>query len=192
MAITIGLLVGSARAGSYNQLLADRIAAALTAGGATVWTPDGSAIDLPIFHADREREGFPEAAETLKRGLAACQGLVLISPEYNGSVSPLIKNLIDWASRSTLGEPPLTLAAFKGKPVLLASASIGPFAGVRAIGHLREIAQAIQLIALPEEIRVGAATTAFDTDGNLTNPATAGQIDAVAARLIDIAGRLSA
>ena len=187
----VGILVGSARTGSYNRLLANRIAAAIEARGGAVWTPD-DAIDLPIFHADREREAFPEAAETLKCGLAGCQALVFVSPEYNGSVSPLIKNMIDWASRSTQGEPPLTLAAFKGKPTLLASASMGAFAGVRAIGHLREIAQAIQVIALPEEIRLPAAMTAFDADGALTNQAVAGQIDAVAARLLDIARKLAA
>ena len=191
MAVRIGILVGSVRAGSFNQALANHVATVLGAKGADVWWPDAAAIDLPIYHGDRERDDFPVAAEALKRGLAACSGLVLVSPEYNGSTSPLLKNLIDWASRPTGGEGPLAMAAFRGKPVALASASVGPYGGVRALGHLRQIVQALQMIALPEEIRVPVAATAFDADGALSNELALAQIDLVTARLIDLAGRLA-
>jgi NAD(P)H-dependent FMN reductase len=191
LALRIGIIVGSVRAGSHNQALARLIAAALESRGAQVWQPDAAALDLPLYHGDRERDDFPAAAEALKRGLAACAGLVLVSPEYNGSTSPLLKNVIDWASRSTGEEPPLAMTAFRGKPIALASASIGPYGGVRALGHLRQITQALQAIALPEEIRVATAASAFDTFGGLSDLVATAQLDMVVGRLLDLAGRLA-
>jgi NAD(P)H-dependent FMN reductase len=191
LAVRIGIIVGSVRSGSHNQALADCIASALQVGGAEVWRPDAAALDLPIYHGDRERDDFPPAAEALKRDLAACAGLVLVSPEYNGSTSPLMKNVIDWTSRSTGDEPPLAMRAFRGKPLALASASIGPYGGVRALGHLRQIVQALQAIALPEEIRVPVASTAFEADGRLANPMAATQLELVVDRLLHLAGRLA-
>ncbi|HEX7848327.1 MAG TPA: NADPH-dependent FMN reductase [Sphingomonas sp.] len=191
MAIRIGIIVGSVRSGSHNQALADCIASALRARHAELWRPDAAALDLPIYHGDRERDDFPPAAKVLKHELAACAGLVLVSPEYNGSTSPLMKNVIDWTSRSTGDEPPLAMSAFRGKPLALASASIGPYGGVRALGHLRQIVQALQAIALPEEIRVPVASTAFEADGRLANPTAAAQLELVVDRLLDLAGRLA-
>jgi NAD(P)H-dependent FMN reductase len=115
---------GSARRSSYNKLLV-RIAArgAVRAGG------DVSIIDLvdyelPLFNEDLESdEGTQENAVKLKQLFLEHDGLLIASPEYNSSISPLLKNAIDWVSRPAEGEPPL--AAYTGKVAVLMSASPG-------------------------------------------------------------------
>lgn len=188
----IGVIVGSLRAGSFNQRLGDLFAAALVARGHELWRADADALDLPIYHGDTETQAFPAKALALKQALAACDALALVSPEYNGSISPLLKNAIDWASRPTGEEPLLALTAFRGKPVALLSASSSPFGCIRALGHLRQIVQATQAVALPEEVRIPAAATAFAADGRLLNPIQAAQLDLVADRLGWMAERLAA
>src|SRR3546814_4414678 len=84
---------------------------ALEAKGAIVADVDLSDFDLPLYSAAREAEAFPADAERLKRLFAAQDGLLFVSPEYNGSVSPLLKNAIDWASRPTGDESPVALSA---------------------------------------------------------------------------------
>lgn len=187
MPVRIGIIAGSAREGSLNVQLAGLIAAALERKGHPVWNADSTDLDLPIFHGDLERSAFPPSALALKQRISDCAALVLVSPEYNSSVSPLLKNALDWASRSTGEEPPLAVGAFRGKPVLLASATPGPGAGIRVLGHLRQIVQALQMLALPMELRVGNALAVFG--GEIPEP-LAGQIGLACDQLADMAQRL--
>lgn len=190
MAARIGIMVGSLRAGSFNQALGDCLVATLTVLGAAIWRPDAALFSLPLYHGDLEAGDFPQAARELKAGLKACDAIVFVSPEYNGSVSPLLKNAIDWASRPTDGEGMLDLVAFRGKPAALCSASIGPYGGVRACAHLRGIAQALQMLVLPEELRIGVAHGAFDDEGELREAMANTQLDLITRRLIDVTVRL--
>ncbi|PKB13426.1 NAD(P)H-dependent FMN reductase [Novosphingobium kunmingense] len=187
MATTIGIIAGSAREGSLNVRLAELIAERLAQGGKAVWQASHADLDLPIFHGDLERTVFPAAALALKQRIAACDALVLVSPEYNSSVAPLLKNALDWASRSTGDEMALAVSAFRGKPVLLASATPGPGAGIRVLGHLRQIVQALQMLALPIELRVGNALAVFGGD---VPDALTGQIALACDSLVDLAERL--
>lgn len=115
---------GSLRKGSYNTTLL-RLAAGLV--------PDGSALDahgidgVPLYSADVEAEhGIPPAVQRLKDALAAADGLLLVTPEYNNSIPGVFKNAIDWMSRPANDIPRL----FDGKPVAVIGASMGGFGTV--------------------------------------------------------------
>jgi NAD(P)H-dependent FMN reductase len=90
---------------------------------------------------------------------------VIASPEYNGSVTPVLKNALDWVSRSAPNEPPL--AAYRGKVAALVSASPGALGGLRGLGHLRDILGNIGVIVLPDQVAVPKAHEAFAADGSL-------------------------
>ncbi|MFC9997824.1 NAD(P)H-dependent oxidoreductase [Nocardia sp. NPDC127526] len=110
-------LVGSLRAASINRRLAE--AAATTAPeGVAVEIYDGLA-DIPFYNEDLDVAGeVPPAAQALREAVAAADGLLLVTPEYNGTLPAVLKNAIDWASR------PYAAGAIKGKPVAVVSASI--------------------------------------------------------------------
>jgi NAD(P)H-dependent FMN reductase len=120
MTTTILALPGSLRAGSFNAALA-RAAAAVAPPGITV---DVASIrDIPLYDGDLEAsQGLPAAVVALKARVAAAHGLLVVTPEYNGSVPGVLKNAIDWLSR-----PPADIPrVFGGKPVALIGASPGP------------------------------------------------------------------
>src|SRR3546814_6336846 len=96
--------------------------------------------------------------------------LLFVSPEYNGSLPPLLKNAIDWASRPTGDESLVALTAYRGKAAAIMSASISPFGGLRGLMHLRQILSTIQMLVIPEQVVVPAAHAAFAEDGSLKEP----------------------
>lgn len=115
----IAVIAGSTRAGSFNRALARLAAARLAAHGAEVVEVDLATFDLPLYSAALEAEAFPPDALRLKQLFAAQDGLLFVSPEYNGSVPPLLKNAIDWASR------PWGQNSFNHLPTAIIGASIG-------------------------------------------------------------------
>jgi chromate reductase, NAD(P)H dehydrogenase (quinone) len=156
-------LSGSLRKGSYNS-------AALRAAQALA--PEGTVIeiaeigDLPLYNDDVRAAGYPAAVERLRRQIAEADAVLFVTPEYNYSVSGVLKNAIDWASR-----PPNQ--PFDGKPVAIMGASGGLFGTARAQYHLRQML--IFLNAFPvnkPEVMIGQAQTKFDEAGNLTDEAT--------------------
>jgi chromate reductase, NAD(P)H dehydrogenase (quinone) len=156
-------LSGSLRKGSYNS-------AALRAAQALA--PEGTVIeiaeigDLPLYNDDVRAAGYPAAVERLRRQIAQADAVLFVTPEYNYSVSGVLKNAIDWASR-----PPNQ--PFDGKPVAIMGASGGLFGTARAQYHLRQML--IFLNAFPvnkPEVMIGQAQTKFDEAGNLTDEAT--------------------
>jgi chromate reductase, NAD(P)H dehydrogenase (quinone) len=156
-------LSGSLRKGSYNS-------AALRAAQALA--PEGTVIeiaeigDLPLYNDDVRAAGFPPPAERLRAQIAAADAVLLVTPEYNYSISGVLKNAIDWASR-----PPSQ--PFEAKPVAIMGASPGLFGSARAQYHLRQML--IFLNAMPvnrPEVMIGQAQNKFDADGNLTDEPT--------------------
>ena len=188
---SIAVIVGSIREGSYNRALGELAAAGLEAQGASVTRVDLAAFDLPLYSAALEADAFPPAALKLKALFAAQDGLLFVSPEYNGSLSPLLKNAIDWASRPTGDEGPVALSAYRGKAAAIMSASISPFGGLRGLMHLRQILSTIQMLVIPEQVVVPAAHAAFAEDGSLTEPLPASLVEMTAARLVAVAKALS-
>lgn len=156
---------------------------ALEAQGAEVTDVDLASYDLPLYSAAIESGAFPADAERLKRVFAAQDGLLFVSPEYNGSVSPLLKNAIDWASRPTGDEGLVALVAYRGKAAAIMSASVSPFGGLRGLIHLRQILSTVQALVIPEQVLIPNAHAAFDESGALKDAARiAGEHDGDAAR----------
>lgn len=190
--INIAVIVGSTRSGSYNRALGELAATSVEGHGASVTRVDLAAFDLPLYSAALEADAFPPDALKLKALFAAQDGLLFVSPEYNGSLSPLLKNAIDWASRPTGDEGLVALTAYRGKVAAIMSASISPFGGLRGLMHLRQILSTIQMIVIPEQVVVPNAHAAFAEDGNLKEPLPASLVEMTAARLIAVAAALSA
>lgn len=157
---------GSTRIESYNKKLVKIAANGAKAAGAEVTYIDLRDLPLPLYDEDLEaQEGLPNNARTLKNLLISHQGLLIASPEYNSSLTAVLKNAIDWASRPLPNEPPL--AAFAGKVAAIMSASPGGLGGLRGLVHLRSILGNIKVIVLPDQVAVPNAYTAFNHDGSL-------------------------
>ena len=189
---SIAVVVGSSREGSFNRMLGEVAAASLETQGASVTRVDLSAFDLPLYSVAREANDFPPDALKLKALFAAQDGLLFVSPEYNGSLPPLLKNAIDWASRPTGDESLVALTAYRGKAAAIMSASISPFGGLRGLMHLRQILSTIQMLVIPEQVLVPNAHAAFADDGSLKEALPASLVEMTTGRLIAVATALSA
>lgn len=192
MAVRIAVISGSTRRGSHNRALAALAAARLSAAGAEVEAIDLSTYDLPVYAQDLELENCPPDARRLKATLAACDGMLIATPEHNGSISTLLKNAIDWASRPSDGESLIALTAFRGKAAGIMAASIGPFGGLRALAHLRQVLGTVQMMVIPEQLAVPFADRAFSPEGALIDALPSAILDGLVSRLVDVAGRLRA
>ncbi|MFK7960480.1 MAG: NADPH-dependent FMN reductase [Phycisphaerales bacterium] len=145
---------GSLRQASFNQAVVGIAADAARAAGAEVTLISLRDFDLPLFNEDIEAEsGRPEAAARLIELFRAHHGLLIGCPEYNSSISPALKNAIDWVSRPTEGQPPLD--CFDGKVAGLVAASPGGLGGLRGLTHVRAILSSIKVIVHPNQAAVG-------------------------------------
>ncbi|MGM0481533.1 MAG: NADPH-dependent FMN reductase [Pseudomonadota bacterium] len=141
--MTVLFIGGSRRKESLNTKLKHRVAEAAEKLGLDHKVLDADALDAPIYHGDLEAEdGVPEAMQRLAEEINAAEKIVLISPEYNSSVSPLVKNAIDWVSR-------VNGAPWANKKVLLGAASPGGLGGIRGLMHLRDILGNVQVWTAP-------------------------------------------
>jgi NAD(P)H-dependent FMN reductase len=174
---------GSLRRESWNKRLARLAAEAIEKAGGSVTLIELNDYPLPIFNEDDEaREGEPENARRLKELMRAHQGLLISSPEYNSSITPLVKNTIDWASRPAPGHP--ALDAFRSKTALLVSASPGALGGMRALVHLRSILGNIGTLVLPSSISIIKAHEAFDGQ-QLKDPTQRAKLEAIASEFVE-------
>lgn len=154
---------GSLRKGSFNSA-ALRAAQGLAPEGMTIERAEIG--DLPLYNEDVKAQGFPPAAERLRSQFAAADAILFVTPEYNYSISGVLKNAIDWASR-----PPSQ--PFDGKPVAIMGASPGVFGTARAQYHLRQMLVSLNaLIVNRPEVMIGQAQSKFDESGNLTDEQT--------------------
>src|SRR5690242_14364726 len=126
-----------------------------------------------------------------RRMIAAHKGVFIASPEYNASVSPLLKNAIDWVSRvRERGDQPY--AAFRDRVFALASASPEPLGGARGLLALRQILElGCGALVLPEQVIVPNAETAFDDLDNLKDARQADALKTQARRVVEVAQQLS-
>jgi NAD(P)H-dependent FMN reductase len=160
---------GSTRIDSYNKKLVKIAASGAQAAGAEVTYIDLRDLPLPLYDEDLEaQEGLPANARTFKDLMISHQGLLIASPEYNSSLTAVLKNAIDWASRPAPNEAPL--AAFAGKVATIMSASPGALGGLRGLVHLRSILGNIKVLVLPDQVAVPKAYEAFNVDGTLKDP----------------------
>jgi chromate reductase len=177
------VLSGSAREGSFNRKLARLAAAAVVRAGGTATVYELRDHPLPLFDEDLEaREGEPANATLLKEAFLAHRGLLLACPEYNSSITPLLKNALDWVSRKHGNESPL--ACYEGKVAALVSASPGALGGLRGLVTVRSILGNIRVTVIPDQLAVPAAHDAFDAAGDLKDPARRTALDRLAGALV--------
>ncbi len=182
---------GSARRESFNRKLIAIAAEGAEAAGAECTLVDLRDHPLPLYDGDLEaRDGLPEHAAALKALFLSHRGLLIASPEYNSSITPLLKNTIDWVSRSA--DASADLAGYRGKLVALLAASPGPLGGLRALAHLRSLLSNIGCTVLADQVTIRQAAEAFAPDGTLVNPAHRQRVEALGAKLADWIARLQA
>ncbi len=182
------VIPGSLRTGSHNTRLAALAVKELALAEAEVTRISLEDYPLPLFDADLvASSGMPQSAVRLKQMLMAHQGVFITSPEYSASVTPLLKNTIDWVSRVREGAEP-TYAAFKGRVFALGSATASSSGGVRSMMALRQILElGCGALVIPEQVSVPRAEQAFDENDNLKDDALAATLRAMARRLVDLA-----
>ena len=182
------VLPGSLRTGSHNVRLAALAAKELALLDAEVTRISLEDYELPLFDADlASASGPPTAALKLRQTLTAHRGIFITSPEYSASVTPLLKNAIDWVSRvRERGEP--TYAAFKGRVFALGAATSGGGGGIRSLMALRQILElGCGALVIPEQVSVPRADLAFDDSDNLKDEALAATLRAAMRRLVELA-----
>ncbi len=162
---TFLFLSGSIRHNSFNETLAKFACMQAKQQQVDAHFIDLRQYDLPIFSQDIEAQSYPKAAQDLFQQFVACKGFFIASPEYNGYFSPLIKNTIDWLSRSIIKEQ----SAFQDKTAIIAACSPGKLGGLRGLAPLRLLLSNLNVLVLPEQLAVPLAHSAFNEQGELIN-----------------------
>jgi chromate reductase, NAD(P)H dehydrogenase (quinone) len=186
------VFAGSIRTGSFNARLA-----ALAARELALLNIDATRISLvdyplPLYNGDLEAEqGPPENAVKIKQLFGRHHGVFIASPEYNASITPLLKNTLDWISR--VREPPEPpLAAYRHRVFALGAASNGTYGGYRSLIALRHVLElGCGALVLPDQIAVNAAANAFDDMDNLREERRASRLRFVLEQLVESAKQLA-
>jgi chromate reductase len=172
---------GSLRKGSYNTA-ALRAAAELLPEGMTLTMADISAI--PLYNDDVRMAGYPAPAQKFREQIAAADAVLFVTPEYNYSISGVLKNAIDWASRPP--DPPLN-----AKPAAIMGASGGILGTSRAQYHLRQMCVFLNMLPVNKpEVFITQAANKFDAEGRLTDQPTRDMIAQLLVALRDWTIRL--
>jgi chromate reductase len=185
------VFAGSIRTGAYSGKTADAATKELALQGAEVTRISLADYPLPIMDQDLEVEkGVPENAFKLARLIAAHDGLLIASPEYNSSIPPLLKNTIDWVSRihKDGGRP---FKPYAGKIAALCSSSDGNFAGARGLYHLRSVLMNCGVEIITPQCSVPRAQDAFDEDGQFKDEHLRRRMETVVRTLIERAKMMS-
>jgi chromate reductase, NAD(P)H dehydrogenase (quinone) len=186
-ALKILVIPGSLRSGSHNAKLAAAAAYEFAQAGVDVTRISLGDFPLPIYDGDLQtKSGVPKNAVNLKRMIGAHHGVVIVTPEYNSSVPPLVKNTIDWVTRvqdaqETRGQ------VFREKPFAIAAASEGRLGGTRALSALRLILTACHTTVIANQLALSFADQAYDDTDRLKHPADIEALKALVRQLIDIA-----
>lgn len=189
------VFAGSTRSGAYSGKTADIAQKELAMQGAEVTRISLADYPLPFMDEDLEKEkGIPENAVKLARLFVAHDAILIATPEYNGSLPPLLKNVIDWISRvrEDGGRP---MRPLPGKVVAICSSSAGHFAGIRSASHLRQILSHIQMDVISPQVSVPNGGDAFNEDGTFTaqrlHKSMSGLCAALIERAVQVSGRRS-
>ncbi len=168
---------GSIRAGSVNEILRRHVSAKLRAAGAEVEDIDLADYPMPVFNEDLEAERTPEAAGILARKFAEADAVLIVSPEYNSGVTPLLNNTVSWVSRQRHGQ-------WRHAVFGIGAVSSGKYGGVVGIQHLRDALSKLGALLAPTLLGVGPADQAFDADGNPVEPAIQRKVDQLVKELM--------
>ena len=191
-AVKILAFAGSSRVDSFNKKLIQIAAESAKKAGAQVTLIDLKDYPMPLVDQDLEASsGIPENAQKVKDMMTASDGFLIASPEYNSSITPLLKNTIDWASRSSVkGEP--AMIAYKGKVAAIMSASPGGLGGMRSLVTVRSVLENNGVIVLPRQQAIPKAHEAFDASGKFMDAKQQDAIDKLVADLVRVIEKLKA
>jgi chromate reductase, NAD(P)H dehydrogenase (quinone) len=185
-ALKILVIPGSLRSGSHNARLAAAASYQFAQAGADVTRISLSDFPLPIYDGDlQSKSGVPKHAINLKRMMSAHHGVLIVTPEYNSSVPPLVKNTIDWVSR-VQDTHETRYQVFRGRPFAIASASESRLGGVRCLAALRLILSTCQATVIPNQLALSFAGEAYDDMDRLKHPADIEALGALVRQLIDV------
>jgi chromate reductase len=189
-ALKILVIPGSLRTGSLNARLAAVAAHELAQAGAEVTRVSLADFPLPLYDGDLQtRSGVPKNAVNLKRMIGSHHGVLIVTPEYNASIPPLVKNTIDWVTR--VQDPhEVRGQVFRGRPFAIAAASQSRLGGSRSLAALRLILTACQALVIPNQLALSFAGEAYDDMDKLKHPADIEALGALARQLIDVSQRL--
>ena len=186
MSSKILVFAGSARAASFNVKLAKACARLIDDEAAEANFIDLNDYQLPIYHGDLESEsGIPENVYKLRELFSEHEGMLIASPEYNNSVSPLLKNVIDWVSRDGGKD-----VAFKGKVAAVVSTSPGRLGGLRGLSHIRAILSGVGVHVIPQQYALPNSKEAFDKEGNLVPGPHVDQLKTLVKALVETTNKL--
>ena len=156
---------GSLRELSFNKRVLKTAMAGARAAGAEVTEIDLRDFPMPVYDADEhQNKGFDENALRFQQILSEHDGLLIASPEYNGSIPGGLKNALDWASRKS--EKFGMVEVFRGKWAAIITASPGSFGGIRCLAHLRGVLTIMFVNVLPTEIAVTFVGEKFEGDSS--------------------------
>jgi NAD(P)H-dependent FMN reductase len=188
-ALKILVIPGSLRTGSHNARLAAAAAYQFAQAGAEVTRISLGDFPLPIYDGDLQtKSGVPKNAINLKRMIGVHHGVLFVTPEYNSSVPPLVKNTIDWVTRvqdaqETRGQ------VFRNRVFAIAAASESRVGGTRALAALRLILSACHATVIPNQLALSFAGEAYDDMDRLKHPADIEALNALVRQLIDVSQR---
>ncbi len=187
------VFAGSARRASLNKMLARAAAKFATVPGVEVTFIDLDDYPIPIYHGDLEAaEGMPANAVKVRELFLAHDALLIASPENNQSVTALLKNTIDWLSRS-IGDGKGAnsgLAPFKGKVAALMGATPGPYGTVRGMPHLRQILSGLGVTVVGPQVPVVRADKVFDASGEIIDEQVTKSVKSLVGTLIETTRKL--
>lgn len=180
---SILIYAGSARRGAFSRRLAAAATTIVTEAGGKPTLVDLGDFEAPLYNADIEDAGgIPQAVVEYRRLVATHQGMIIVTPEYNGFVTPLLLNMLCWASRPSPSDD--FGAVFQGKPVALMASSPGRLGGVRAIPRLRDVVAELGMMPVPGFTTVPAAGEAFTPRGRLADTGIEAGMTALIDRLL--------
>jgi chromate reductase len=190
-ALKILVIPGSLRSGSLNAKLAAVAAYQFAQAGAEVTRISLADFPLPIYDGDLQtKSGVPKNAINLKRMIGAHSGVLIVTPEYNASVPPLVKNAIDWVSRVQDAHE-IRGQVFCGRAFAIAAASEGRLGGTRSLAALRLILSACQAMVIPNQLTLSFASEAYDDMDRLKHPADIEMLNALVRQLIDVSQHMT-
>lgn len=172
--ISIAFICASLRHGSINQKLETALMVKAAALGAAPTKVDLSEYEMPLFHGDLKK---PETVKALIDHLKTFDAIIVVTPEYNGSLPPLLKNIIDWTSTVETGH-------FTGPIYGIAACTPGPMSGIMCLRQLHYILNRMGAEVVPTHVGCGNAAAAFDGDGRLSVEPTNGLADKMLDQLI--------
>lgn len=184
--IKVLAFAGSGRRESWNRRLAEAAATLAEAKGASVTRLNLKDLDLPMMDEDYEAEhGHAEGVLKLKKLMKEHDAFLISCPEYNSSITPLLKNAIDWASRPRDDEK--QLECFRGKVIGLLAASPGGLGGLRGLVAVRSIFGNIGSFVCPTQFALSQAHEAFNADGSLKDDKHRASAERVVSELLTLA-----